>query len=104
MKFLEVQKVGFLHQGKAFNIVGHSSLIHSLFIAVSLAVSQMLLDNFHVKRMKLSLCAWLEQEVLVTIMLLGIKTVVKLNKHSNDEKEKKQLQYYKDLSTAVVEK
>lgn len=103
MKFLEAQKAGFLHQGKAFNTVGHSSLIHSLFIAVSIAVSQMFLDNFHVKRMKLSLCAWLEQEVLVTIMLLDIKTMVKLNKHSDDEKEKK-LQYYKDLSTTVVEK
>lgn len=89
MKFLEDQKVGFLHQGKAFNIGGHSSLMHSLFIAISIAVSQLFLDNFHVKRMKLPFCAWLEQEVLVTIMLLGIKTVVKLNKHSENEKKKK---------------
>lgn len=87
MKFLEAQRVGFLHQGKPFNIVDHSSLLHSLFIAVSIAVSQLFLDNFHVERMKLSFCAWLEQEILVTTMLLGIKTMVKLNKHSNDEKE-----------------
>jgi len=42
--------------------------------------------------------------VLVTTILLGIKMMVKLNKHYDEEKEEKQLQYYKDLSTTFVEK
>lgn len=104
MKFLEVQKVSFLPQGKPFNVVGHSSLIPSLFIAVSIAVSQLFLDNLYAEGMELPFCSLLEQEVLVTTILLGIKMTVKLNKHYDEEKEEKHLQYYKDPSTTFFEK
>lgn len=48
--------------------------------------------------------ALLEQDALVTAVLLGIKMMVKLKKYYDEEKEEKQLQYYKNLSTTFAEK
>lgn len=104
MKFLEAQKVSFLPQGKRFNVVGHSSLVPSF----SIAVCQLFLDNLYVEGMELPFCSLLEQLCLNkrswSQLSLGIKMMVKLNKHYDEEKEEKQLQYYKDLSTIFVEK
>lgn len=44
--------------------------------------------------MELPFWSLLEQKVLDTTILLAIKIMVKLNKHYDEEKVEKQLQYY----------